>query len=100
MRSPRCTRIDTAVHDRCSRRRCATSSRIREPPVRHGRVVVALLAVVSLVHALVLAISRNRRVLGVLKGLGFTRRQVGGTVAWHATVLRRSRPRSSPSRSA
>ena len=32
--------------------------------------VVALLAVVSLVHALVLSVSRNRRVLGVLKGLG------------------------------
>ena len=47
--------------------------------------VVALLAVASLVHALVLGVGRNRRVLGVLKGLGFTRRQVGGTVAWHAT---------------
>ena len=48
--------------------------------------VVAMLALASLVHALVLAVGRHRRVLGVLKGLGFTRRQVGATVAWHATT--------------
>lgn len=47
--------------------------------------VVALLATASLVHALVLSVGRNRRVLGVLKGLGFTRVQVSATVAWHAT---------------
>ena len=35
--------------------------------------VVAVLAVASLLHALVLSVSRNRRALGVLKGIGFTR---------------------------
>jgi putative ABC transport system permease protein len=48
--------------------------------------VVTLLAVASMVHALVLAVGRHRRVLGVLKGLGFTRAQIGATVACHATA--------------
>lgn len=47
--------------------------------------VVSLLALASLVHALVLSVGRNRRVLGVLKGMGFTRRQVASAIAWHAS---------------
>jgi hypothetical protein len=49
--------------------------------------VVALLAIASLVHALVLSVGRNRRPLGVLKSLGFTRVQVGGTVACQANAF-------------
>jgi putative ABC transport system permease protein len=49
--------------------------------------VVALLAIASLVHALVLSVGRNRRPLGVLKSLGFTRAQVGGTVACQANAF-------------
>jgi ABC-type antimicrobial peptide transport system permease subunit len=71
-----------------------------EPPVQQaavknvGRIrslpylvaaVIAVLAAASLVHALVLSVGRNRQTLGMLKGLGFTRRQVGYTVAWHAS---------------
>ncbi len=49
--------------------------------------VIAVLAAASLLHALVLSVSRNRRALGVLKGIGFTRSQVGATIACHATAL-------------
>ncbi len=59
--------------------------RIRDLPYVMASVV-ALLAAASLVHALVLSVGRNRRALGMLKGLGFTRRQVVATVAWHATA--------------
>lgn len=59
--------------------------RIRALPYVMAGVVVVL-AAVSLVHALVLSISRNRRALATLKGLGFTRGQVGGAVAVHATA--------------
>ena len=76
--------IDTAVQRPLPQAALRNVERIRELPYVMA-AVVALLAVASLVHALVLSVSRNRRVLGVLKGLGFTRRQVGGTIAWHAT---------------
>jgi len=49
--------------------------------------VVALLAIASLVHALVLSVGRNRRTLGVLKSLGFTRVQIGETVACQANAF-------------
>ena len=49
-------------------------------------VFVVVLALASLVHALVLATNRNRRALGMLKGLGFVRREVAETVICHATV--------------
>jgi hypothetical protein len=76
--------IDTPVQPPIRQAAVRNVERIRELPYVMA-AVVALLAMVSLVHALVLSVSRNRRVLGVLKGLGFTRRQVGGTIAWHAT---------------
>ncbi|MET0902507.1 MAG: ABC transporter permease, partial [Acidimicrobiales bacterium] len=60
--------------------------RIRQMPALIA-VVVAVLAIASLVHALVLSVGRNRRVLGVLKSMGFTRSQVGGTVACHAMAF-------------
>ena len=49
--------------------------------------VVAILAIASLIHALVLSVGRNRRAFGVLKGVGFTRAQVFGTVACQTTVF-------------
>jgi hypothetical protein len=49
--------------------------------------VVALLAIASLVHALVLSVGRNRRALGVLKSLGFRRIQVAETVAFQANAF-------------
>ena len=77
-------KTDTPVHGPLQQAALRNVDRIRELPYVMA-AVVGLLAVVSLVHALVLSVGRNRRVLGVLKGLGFTKRQVGGTVAWHAT---------------
>ena len=52
-------------------------SRIRNLPFLMT-VFVVVLALASLVHALVLATNRNRRALGMLKGLGFVRREVAG----------------------
>jgi ABC-type lipoprotein release transport system permease subunit len=49
--------------------------------------VVALFAVASLAHALVLSVRRNRPQLAVLKALGFTRPQVSAAVAWEASAL-------------
>jgi ABC-type lipoprotein release transport system permease subunit len=60
--------------------------RIRTLP-RLLAVVVAGLALASLAHALVLSVRRNRRLLAVLRSLGFTRIQVGHAVATHATSL-------------
>jgi hypothetical protein len=45
------------------------------------------LALVAVGHALVTAVRRRRRDLGLLKTLGFNRRQVGATIAWQATTL-------------
>jgi putative ABC transport system permease protein len=77
--------VDTAVELPLEQAAIRNVDRVRQLPfVMAG--VVTLLAVVSLTHALVLAVGRHRHVLGVLKGLGFTRRQVSATVAWHATA--------------
>jgi hypothetical protein len=50
-------------------------------------LLMGLVAVAALVHALVLSVRRDRHQIGVLKTLGFSRRQVSATVAWHATFL-------------
>ncbi|MGH9110819.1 MAG: ABC transporter permease [Acidimicrobiales bacterium] len=47
--------------------------------------ILAVLAAATLAHVLVTAIRRRRRELAILKTLGFDRRQVRSTVAWHAT---------------
>lgn len=60
--------------------------RIRQIPALMA-AVVAVLAIASLIHALVLSVGRNRRVLGVLKSMGFTRAQVAGTIACHAMAF-------------
>ncbi len=43
-------------------------------------------AVVALALTLVASVRRRRRELAVYKTLGFTRRQLGATVAWQSTV--------------
>jgi ABC-type lipoprotein release transport system permease subunit len=40
-----------------------------------------------LAHALVTSVSRRRHDIGILKTIGFTRRQVSATVSWQATAL-------------
>jgi putative ABC transport system permease protein len=49
--------------------------------------LLALLAAATLAHALVSSISRRRRDLAVLKGLGMIGRQVGGTIRWQASTM-------------
>jgi FtsX-like permease family len=49
--------------------------------------LLAGLALIAVGHALVTAVRRRRSDLAVLKVLGFDRRQVRATVAWHATIL-------------
>ncbi len=60
--------------------------RIEGLPVALG-VFVAVVALVAVGFALVTAVRRRRRDLAVFKTLGFRRRQVRGTVAWHATTV-------------
>ena len=50
-------------------------------------LIIGLLAGAALIHALVTSVRSNRRQIGVLKSIGFTRRQVMSTVAWHASLL-------------
>ena len=47
---------------------------------------VAVAALASLGVALGVAVRRRRRDLGLLKTLGFTRRQISITIAWQATI--------------
>ena len=49
--------------------------------------LLALLAAVTVGHALIVAVRQRRVDLAVLRSLGFTRRQVGATVAWQATTV-------------
>jgi hypothetical protein len=48
---------------------------------------VSVVALVAVGFALVTAVRRRRRDLAVLKTLGFSRRQVRATVAWHASIV-------------
>ena len=59
---------------------------IRDTPLALA-VVLAVLAIGTLAHVLLTGVRRRRRDLALLKTLGFTRRQVLGTVAWEASVL-------------
>lgn len=60
--------------------------RIDGLPIALG-VFVAVVALVAVGFALVTAVRRRRRDLAVLKTLGFRRRQVRTTLAWHATTV-------------
>ena len=59
---------------------------IRDTPLALA-VVLAVLAVGTLAHVLLTGVRRRRLDLALLKTLGFTRRQVLGTVAWEASAL-------------
>jgi len=50
-------------------------------------VFVAVVALVAVGFALVTTVRRRRRELAVLKTLGFSRRQVRATLAWHASTV-------------
>lgn len=60
--------------------------RVRTMPTILG-AVLAVLALVTLIHALLMTSRRRRYDLAVLKTLGFVRRQVTSTLAWQATTL-------------
>jgi hypothetical protein len=49
--------------------------------------MLALFGAATLAHLLVVSVSRRRREIGLLKVLGFVKRQVASTVAWQATAL-------------
>jgi ABC-type antimicrobial peptide transport system permease subunit len=49
-------------------------------------IALALGAIVALGLTLLASVRRRRRELALLKTLGFTRRQLGATVAWQASV--------------
>ncbi len=50
-------------------------------------VIVALFGAATLGHVLVVSVSRRRRESGILKALGFVRRQVFSTVIWQTTTI-------------
>jgi hypothetical protein len=49
--------------------------------------VLALFGAATLLHLLVVSVSRRRREVGLLKVVGFVNRQVASTVAWQSTTL-------------
>ena len=50
-------------------------------------VVLGLFGAATLVHLLVVSVARRRREIGLLKAIGFVRRQVAGVVCWQATTV-------------
>jgi hypothetical protein len=49
--------------------------------------VLGLFGAATLVHLLVVSVARRRREIGLLKALGFVKRQVGATVCWQASTI-------------
>jgi len=49
--------------------------------------VLALFGAATLVHLLVVSVSRRRREIGLLKALGFVNHQVAAAVGWQATTV-------------
>jgi hypothetical protein len=49
--------------------------------------VLALFGAATLLHLLVVSVARRRREIGLLKALGFVKKQVGATVCWQATTV-------------
>lgn len=49
--------------------------------------ILALFGAATLVHLLIVSVSRRRREIGLMKVLGFVNSQVGSSVAWQATTL-------------
>jgi hypothetical protein len=50
-------------------------------------VILALFGAATLVHLLVVSVSRRRREIGLLKALGFVNHQVAAAVGWQATTV-------------
>jgi predicted lysophospholipase L1 biosynthesis ABC-type transport system permease subunit len=50
-------------------------------------LMLALFGAATLVHLLVVSVSRRRHEMGLLKALGFVNRQVGAAVCWQATTV-------------
>src|SRR5207245_2654891 len=50
-------------------------------------VMLATFGAATLVHFLMVSVSRRRREIGLLKVLGFVQHQVASAVAWQATTL-------------
>ena len=50
-------------------------------------VVIILFGVAALLHVLLVSVSRRRRESGVLKAIGFVRRQVALTVVWQSLTI-------------
>lgn len=59
---------------------------VRSTPVLLASML-ALLGVGVLAHLLITQVRSRRRDLAILKAIGFSRRQVAGSVAWEATTL-------------
>jgi ABC-type antimicrobial peptide transport system permease subunit len=49
--------------------------------------MLALFGAATLLHLLVVSVSRRRRETGLLKALGFVKGQIASAVAWQATTL-------------
>jgi hypothetical protein len=50
-------------------------------------LMLAVFGAATLIHLLVVSVSRRRREVGLLKALGFVKGQVAAAVAWQATTL-------------
>ena len=64
---------------------CIRDSVDAAPAVIAG--LMALVAAITLLHALLTTAQRGRRTLALLRTLGFTGTQLQATVAWHALLL-------------
>ncbi len=76
----------TTFHEHSTPRQITNLGLVSSQPVWLA-AIIGLLAGTALVHALITSVRANRRQIGVLKSIGFTRRQVMSTVAWHASLL-------------
>jgi ABC-type lipoprotein release transport system permease subunit len=50
-------------------------------------LVLIVFGVATLVHALVVSVTRRRRETGLLKALGFVRRQIAFAMSWQTTTV-------------
>jgi ABC-type antimicrobial peptide transport system permease subunit len=50
-------------------------------------LVLIIFGVATLLHVLVVSVTRRRREVGLLKALGFVRRQIGFTLSWQTTTV-------------
>lgn len=64
----------------------AKLDQVRDLP-RLLALFLGALAIVALLHALAQTVQRRRVELGVLRAIGFTRRQVAGAIGWQAAAL-------------